>query len=90
MQGLHHPFGNWSSCQTWCQILTCAFVCREHLINSDSVLTAVNSFTLLQMDHIHKALISPCFGLTSPLKRKPGSCGVYQIRFNSEVGGVVW
>ncbi|XP_024921086.1 zinc finger protein 385D isoform X1 [Cynoglossus semilaevis] len=37
------------------------------------------------MDHIHKALISPCFGLTSPLKRKPGSCGVYQIRFNSEV-----
>ncbi|XP_017163037.1 zinc finger protein 385D isoform X3 [Poecilia reticulata] len=37
-----------------------------------------------QMDHLHKALISPCFGLTSPLKRKPGSCGVCRVRFNSE------
>ncbi|XP_069552393.1 zinc finger protein 385D-like [Brachyistius frenatus] len=36
------------------------------------------------MDHIHKALIGPSFGLTSPLKRKPSSCGVCRLRFNSE------
>ncbi|XP_030597363.1 zinc finger protein 385D-like [Archocentrus centrarchus] len=36
------------------------------------------------MDHIHKALIGPGFGLTSPLKRKPSSCGVCRLRFNSE------
>ncbi|XP_070840927.1 zinc finger protein 385D-like [Chaetodon trifascialis] len=36
------------------------------------------------MDHIHKALIGPGFGLTSPLKRKASSCGVCQLRFNSE------
>ncbi|XP_017275579.1 zinc finger protein 385D-like [Kryptolebias marmoratus] len=36
------------------------------------------------MDHIHKALISPGFGLASPLKRKPSSCGVCRVRFNSE------
>lgn len=39
------------------------------------------------MDHIHKALIGPGFALTSPLKRKPSSCGVCRLRFNSEVGG---
>ncbi|XP_012724124.2 zinc finger protein 385D isoform X1 [Fundulus heteroclitus] len=37
-----------------------------------------------QMDHLHKALINPSFGLTSPLKRKPSSCGVCRVRFNSE------
>ncbi|XP_026205980.1 zinc finger protein 385D-like [Anabas testudineus] len=36
------------------------------------------------MDHVHKALIGPNFGLTSPLKRKPSSCGVCRLRFNSE------
>ncbi|XP_028253145.1 zinc finger protein 385D-like isoform X2 [Parambassis ranga] len=36
------------------------------------------------MDHIHKALIGPSFGLTSPHKRKPSSCGVCRLRFNSE------
>ncbi|CAN9504051.1 unnamed protein product [Ophioblennius macclurei] len=36
------------------------------------------------MDHIHKALIGPAFGLSSPLKRKPSSCGVCRVRFNSE------
>ncbi|XP_072226825.1 zinc finger protein 385D-like [Leuresthes tenuis] len=36
------------------------------------------------MDHIHKALISPGFGLTPPLKRKASSCGVCRLRFNSE------
>ncbi|XP_059206775.1 zinc finger protein 385D-like [Centropristis striata] len=36
------------------------------------------------MDHAHKALISQGFGLTSPLKRKPSSCGVCRLRFNSE------
>ncbi|XP_047460388.1 zinc finger protein 385D-like [Mugil cephalus] len=36
------------------------------------------------MDHIHKAVIGPAFGLTSPLKRKPSSCGVCRLRFNSE------
>ncbi|XP_063754690.1 zinc finger protein 385D-like isoform X1 [Eleginops maclovinus] len=36
------------------------------------------------MDHLHKALIGPGFGLTSPLKRKPSSCGVCRLRFNSE------
>ncbi|XP_041823287.1 zinc finger protein 385D-like [Melanotaenia boesemani] len=36
------------------------------------------------MDHIHKALFSPGFGLTSPLKRKASSCGVCRLRFNSE------
>ncbi|XP_071356980.1 zinc finger protein 385D-like [Trachinotus anak] len=37
------------------------------------------------MEHIHKAVICPGFGLTSPLKRKPSSCGVCRLRFNSEV-----
>ncbi|KAL7382267.1 hypothetical protein ABVT39_019736 [Epinephelus coioides] len=37
------------------------------------------------MDHVHKALIGPSFGLTSPLKRKHSSCGVCRLRFNSEV-----
>ncbi|XP_053190648.1 zinc finger protein 385D-like [Scomber japonicus] len=37
-----------------------------------------------QMDHVHKALIGPVFRLTSPLKRKPSSCGVCRLRFNSE------
>lgn len=37
-----------------------------------------------EMDHIHKALIGPAFGLTSPLKRKQSSCGVCRLRFNSE------
>uniref|UniRef100_A0A8C9Y431 Zinc finger protein 385D n=1 Tax=Sander lucioperca TaxID=283035 RepID=A0A8C9Y431_SANLU len=37
------------------------------------------------MDHIHKALIGPGIGLTSPLKRKQSSCGVCRLRFNSEV-----
>ncbi|KAM4725594.1 zinc finger protein 385D-like isoform 2-T3 [Anableps anableps] len=37
-----------------------------------------------KIDNLHKALISPCFGLTSPLKRKPSSCGVCRVRFNSE------
>nr|XP_046274015.1 zinc finger protein 385D-like isoform X2 [Scatophagus argus] len=37
------------------------------------------------MDHVHKALIGPGFGLTSPLKRKASSCGVCRLRFNSEV-----
>ncbi|XP_054461346.1 zinc finger protein 385D-like isoform X1 [Anoplopoma fimbria] len=36
------------------------------------------------MDHVHKALIVPGFGLTKPLKRKISSCGVYQLRFSSE------
>lgn len=36
------------------------------------------------MDHVHKALIGPGFGLTSPLKRKASSCGVCRLRFNSE------
>lgn len=42
------------------------------------------------MDHIHKALIGPGFGLTSHLIRKPSSCGVCHLRFNSEVGDAVW
>uniref|UniRef100_A0A3Q3K1E8 C2H2-type domain-containing protein n=1 Tax=Monopterus albus TaxID=43700 RepID=A0A3Q3K1E8_MONAL len=37
------------------------------------------------MDHVRKALIGPAFGLTSSLKRKPSSCGVCRLRFNSEV-----
>ncbi|AWP21701.1 putative zinc finger protein 385D-like [Scophthalmus maximus] len=37
------------------------------------------------MDHVHKALIGPGFGLTSPLKRKASTCGVCRLRFNSEV-----
>ncbi|XP_040910180.1 zinc finger protein 385D-like isoform X1 [Toxotes jaculatrix] len=37
------------------------------------------------MDHVHKALMGPGFSLTSPLKRKPSSCGVCRLRFNSEV-----
>ena len=41
------------------------------------------------MDHVHKALIGPGFRLSSPLKRKPSSCGVCRLRFNSEVGGVL-
>ncbi|XP_035810892.2 zinc finger protein 385D-like isoform X2 [Amphiprion ocellaris] len=36
------------------------------------------------MDPIHKALMGPGFGLSSPLKRKPSSCGVCRLRFNSE------
>ncbi|MED6272986.1 hypothetical protein CHARACLAT_002214, partial [Characodon lateralis] len=36
------------------------------------------------MDHLHKAVISPSFGLTSPLKRKPSSCSASRVRFNSE------
>ncbi|XP_029976297.1 zinc finger protein 385D-like [Salarias fasciatus] len=36
------------------------------------------------MDHIRKALIGPAFALSSPLKRKPSSCGVCRVRFNSE------
>ncbi|XP_042291702.1 zinc finger protein 385D-like isoform X1 [Thunnus albacares] len=36
------------------------------------------------MDHVHKALIGPGFRLSSPLKRKPSSCGVCRLRFNSE------
>ncbi|XP_010778556.1 zinc finger protein 385D-like isoform X1 [Notothenia coriiceps] len=35
------------------------------------------------MDHVHKVLIGPGFGLTSPLKRKPSPCGVCRL-FNSE------
>ncbi|XP_029370175.1 zinc finger protein 385D-like [Echeneis naucrates] len=37
------------------------------------------------MDHVHNAVIGPNFGLTSPLKRKPSSCGVCRLKFNSEV-----
>ncbi|XP_071401800.1 zinc finger protein 385D-like [Centroberyx affinis] len=36
------------------------------------------------MDYVHKALIGPGFGVTTPLKRKPSSCGVCRLRFNSE------
>ncbi|KAM9838985.1 zinc finger protein 385D-like [Aulostomus maculatus] len=36
------------------------------------------------MDQVHKALIGPSLGLISPLKRKPTSCGVCRLRFNSE------
>ncbi|KAM9384965.1 zinc finger protein 385D-like isoform 3-T3 [Pholidichthys leucotaenia] len=36
------------------------------------------------MDHIHEALIGPGFRVTSPLKRKPSSCGVCRLKFNSE------
>ncbi|XP_031710207.1 zinc finger protein 385D-like isoform X2 [Anarrhichthys ocellatus] len=36
------------------------------------------------IDHIHKALIGPGFGLTTPLRRKLSSCGVFPLRFNSE------
>uniref|UniRef100_A0A667WQH4 Zinc finger protein 385D n=1 Tax=Myripristis murdjan TaxID=586833 RepID=A0A667WQH4_9TELE len=36
------------------------------------------------MDHVHKTLIGSGFGLTTPLKRKPSSCGVCRLRFNSE------
>ncbi|XP_068431259.1 zinc finger protein 385D-like [Clinocottus analis] len=36
------------------------------------------------MDHIHKALIGPGFGITAPLKRKLSSCGVCPLRFSSE------
>ncbi|KAM9384964.1 zinc finger protein 385D-like isoform 2-T2 [Pholidichthys leucotaenia] len=37
-----------------------------------------------EMDHIHEALIGPGFRVTSPLKRKPSSCGVCRLKFNSE------
>ncbi|CAG5891782.1 unnamed protein product [Menidia menidia] len=37
-----------------------------------------------KMDRIHKALISPGLGLSSPLKRKATSCAVCRLRFNSE------
>ncbi|KAM3858466.1 zinc finger protein 385D-like [Diretmus argenteus] len=37
-----------------------------------------------KMDHVHKALIGPGFGLTTPLKRKSSSCGVCRLRFNSD------
>ncbi|XP_056276952.1 zinc finger protein 385D-like [Pseudoliparis swirei] len=37
-----------------------------------------------EMDHIHKALIGPGFGLTAPLKRKLSSCGVCPLRFRLE------
>ncbi|KAM3596998.1 uncharacterized protein V6R79_024329 [Siganus canaliculatus] len=36
------------------------------------------------MDHVHKTLIGPGFGLSSPLKRRASSCGVCHLRFNSE------
>ncbi|XP_030004048.1 zinc finger protein 385D-like isoform X2 [Sphaeramia orbicularis] len=36
------------------------------------------------MDHVHKALIGPGYGHTSPLKRKTSSCGLCRLRFNSE------
>uniref|UniRef100_A0A1A7XQU8 Zinc finger protein 385D n=1 Tax=Iconisemion striatum TaxID=60296 RepID=A0A1A7XQU8_9TELE len=39
---------------------------------------------LTDVDHIHKALLSPAFRLASPLKRKPSSCGVCRLRLNSE------
>lgn len=42
------------------------------------------------MDHIHKALIGSSFGQVSPLKRKANSCRVCRLRFNTEVGVVVW
>lgn len=36
------------------------------------------------MDPVHKALVGPSFALSSPLKRKHGSCGVCRLKFNSE------
>ncbi|KAM7373152.1 hypothetical protein PAMP_008028 [Pampus punctatissimus] len=36
------------------------------------------------VDHVHKALLGPGLVQTSPLKRKPSSCGVCRLRFNSE------
>lgn len=45
---------------------------------------------LSQMDRVHKTLIGPAFGLTSQLKRKASSCGVCRLRFNSDVGVVLW
>ncbi|CAG5891774.1 unnamed protein product [Menidia menidia] len=45
---------------------------------------ALHFSLLLQMDRIHKALISPGLGLSSPLKRKATSCAVCRLRFNSE------
>ncbi|XP_034456159.1 zinc finger protein 385D-like isoform X1 [Hippoglossus hippoglossus] len=39
----------------------------------------------LDLDHVHKALMGPGFGLTSHLKRKNSSCGVCRLKFNSEV-----
>lgn len=36
------------------------------------------------MDPVHKALVGPSFGLSSPLKRKHSSCGVCRLKFNSE------
>ncbi|XP_056154585.1 zinc finger protein 385D-like isoform X2 [Lampris incognitus] len=38
-----------------------------------------------EMDHTHKVLIGPSFGLAAPLKRRSSSCGVCRLRFNSEV-----
>ncbi|XP_029023298.1 zinc finger protein 385D-like [Betta splendens] len=53
-----------------------------------SDLKPVPPFQLLpgfaDMDHVHKALIGPSFPLSSPSKRKPSSCGVCRLRFNSE------
>ncbi|KAM4631089.1 zinc finger protein 385D-like [Polymixia lowei] len=37
-----------------------------------------------KMEHVHKALIGPSFGIATPLKRKHSSCGVCRLRFNSE------
>uniref|UniRef100_A0A1A8MLD0 Zinc finger protein 385D n=1 Tax=Nothobranchius pienaari TaxID=704102 RepID=A0A1A8MLD0_9TELE len=39
---------------------------------------------MMKVDRIHKALLGPAFRLASPLKRKPSSCGVCRLRFNSE------
>ncbi|XP_028453619.1 zinc finger protein 385D isoform X2 [Perca flavescens] len=83
---------------TWCRHVFC--VCHSALLplarptlgrtQSSPDPKPLVPFHLLpgftDMDHIHKALIGPGIGLTSPLKRKQSSCGVCRLRFNSEVG----
>ncbi|KAM6959142.1 zinc finger protein 385D-like [Aplochiton taeniatus] len=37
-----------------------------------------------EVNHFHKALIGPGFRLIPPLRRRPSSCGLCRLRFNSE------
>lgn len=69
--------------------LACIYTSGDHF-HYPRPLTDRDLLPLLQMDHVHKALIGPSFGLTLPLKRKASSCGVCRLRFNSEVGVVLW
>lgn len=73
-----------------CQTTTLPSLVRPTLVSAQPSpdLKTILPFSLFpgfnEVDHVHKALIGPGFRLIPPLRRRPSSCGLCRLRFNSE------